>query len=193
MKGLSNEQGAANLVLLLIMIPLFVAGILLVSEHPRWVHGADPDLGRTVAEAARFAAMSVDARSQAHGDPRIDPERAHKSFQRFLSRNVRLSRLDGYILVVHNGPNGFGFPEAREYVWEGGTVSVADRPFSDGAFGVGDFYIAPGAGERSVTLDGPGCVAVVRGKVTPTVGEPAPVIRWAAATLKKTSGGLFEP
>lgn len=193
MKGLSNEKGAANLVLLLIMIPLFVAGILLVSEHPRWVHGADPDLGRTVAEATRFAAMSVDARSQAHGDPRIDPDRAHESFHRFLSRNVRLSQLDGYILVVHNGPNEFGFPEATEYVWEGGNVNAADLLFSDGTFGVGDFYVAPGAGERSVTLDGPGCVTVVRGKVTPTVGDPAPVIRWAAATLKKTGGGMFEP
>lgn len=193
MRKLNDEKGAANLVLLLVMVPLFVAGILLVSEHPRWVHGAGPDLGRTVAEATRFAAMCVDARSQAHGDPRIDPDRAHSAFQRYLSRNVRLSRLDGYILVVHNGPNEFGFPEAREYVWEGGTVSVANRPFSDGAFGVGDFYVAPGLGERTVTLDGPGCMAVVRGKVTPTVGESAPVIRWAAAKLKKTSSGLFEP
>lgn len=188
MRGLNDDRGTASLVLLLILFPLFLVGILLVTEQPRWVHGTDPDLGRSVAEAARYAAMSVDAKSQAHGDPRIDPDRAHDAFRQFVSRNVRLAEPYKYILVVYNGPNEFDLPETQAYVWEGGTVETVSMGNVDGTFAVGDFYVVPGLGERSVTLDRPGCVAVVRANIKPTVGEPGAAVRWASAQLVIQSG-----
>lgn len=177
MKRLSDEKGSVSLVLLLLMIPLFLTGIFMISEHPRWVHGSDIDLGRTVAEAARFAAMAVDERSQAFGHPCVRPEQAHTNFQRYLRENTRLSRNQEYQLIVYNGQNDFGFPEMTLYENE---VKVGDFN-SDGVFELTDYY--PDAAARSVTLESPGCIAIVKAEVQPTVGTPEQAVRWASAEV----------
>jgi len=198
--SLLDERGMVMVVLLLIVVPLMVAGILLTAEHPRSVHGADVDLGQAVAEAVRAAAMCVDDASQAHGDPRVDPDRAHATLRYILARNLGLSDttlepLEGsgmlsasYVLVVYNGDNAW-VPGAREYAFAGGTCS--ERDLTSGGFpetfAVEPDGITRGSGERAVTLDAPGCVAVVRATVRPVLlRENTEAVRWAAAKIVMT-------
>jgi len=190
-----NERGAVGTVMLLLLIPLFIVGLLLTIEHPRLVHGADIDLGQAVADATRAAAMCVDERSQANGQPRIDPDRAHETFRRMLARNLGLSDVTleplpgsgmktapSYVLVVYNGDDTWT-PGAREY-GDGGSVDLPYYGFPQ-TFAINTDSIAYGSGERSVTLRAPGCVAVVRDVVGPVARpEGAEAIRYAVAEIQ---------
>ncbi|MFZ5898324.1 MAG: hypothetical protein ACOYU7_03935 [Bacillota bacterium] len=190
-----NERGAVGTVMLLLLIPLFIVGLLLTMEHPRLVHGADIDLGQAVADATRAAAMCVDERSQANGQPRIDPDRAHETFRRMLAANLGLSDVTleplpgsgmkaapSYILVVYNGDDTW-MPGARKYS-DGGGVDLPSYGFPQ-AFTISSDDIAYGSGERSVTLRAPGCVAVVRDTVKPVARpEGVKATRYAVAEIQ---------
>lgn len=192
MRGLTrDEKGAVITVLLLILVPLLLAGIVLSVETPRLVRAADPDLGDAVAQAVRAAATCVDDASQANGDPRIDPDRAHEMFRRTLARNlclsdVTLEPLPGsalastpvYELVVFNGDNPF-VPTGKAY--PGGGLLTGDLP---AAFAVGDMYVTPGGSGTEVVLDAPGCVAVVKAVALPVFGfQGGEVVRWASGKV----------
>jgi len=191
-RGLArDEKGAAVTALLLLLVPLLLAGIVLSVETPRFLRAADPDVGDAVVQAVRAAAMCVDGASQANGDPRIDPDRAHEVFRRILARNLCLSEatlepLSGsalasvpvYELVVFNGENPF-VPAGRAY--PGGEHLTGNLPL---AFWVGDLYVTPGGVGTEIVLDAPGCVAVVKATVLPVFGSRgSEVVRWASAKV----------
>lgn len=183
--------------MLLILIPLLLAGIILTTEHPRILQGGDIDLGQAVSEAVRAAAMCVDDASQANGIPRIDPDRAHLMFRRILAKNLGLSEVTleplpgsgmksapSYVLLVYNGDSTY-MPIAREYSFLDGSYSQADLSLTGFPqdFAVGKDSIAPGTGGITTTLNTPGCIAVVRDKTTPILSGNAEPVRWAAARI----------
>lgn len=196
-KVLTDQSGAVITVMLLILIPLLLAGIILTTEHPRILLGGDIDLGQAVTEAVRAAAMCVDDVSQANGTPRIDPDRAHLVFRSVLAKNLGLSdvtleplpgsgmkSVPSYVLLVYNG-DGTYMPAAREYSFLDGSYSQADLSLTGFPqdFAVGKDSIAPGTGEITTTLGTPGCIAVVRDKTTPVLTGDAEPVRWAAARI----------
>lgn len=200
---LRDERGAVVTVMLLCFIVLFLAGIILSSEHPRAAQGSDVAVGQTVALAARAAAMRVDAASQANGTPRIDPEQAHMTFRRMLAANLGLDAatlqpLPGsillsppsYVLVVYNGDSTF-VAGAKTFGFIDGRYSEADLSASGfpRSFTVARDSIMYGTGSVTVTLDRPGCVAVLRGRIKPVLGQNgAEAVRWAAAKIVVVSG-----
>lgn len=196
-KVLTDQSGAVITVMLLILIPLLLVGMILTTEHPRILQGGDIDLGQAVSEAVRAAAMCVDDASQASGTPRIDPDRAHLTFRRILAKNLGLSEVTleplpgsgmksvpSYVLLVYNG-DGTYLPAAREYSLLDGSYSQADLSLTGFPqdFAVGKDSITQGAGEITVSLNTPGCVAVVRDKTMPVLTGNAEPVRWAAARI----------
>lgn len=197
MRGLiPDERGAVLTVLLMILIPLLLAGMLLSLETPRLVRNAGPDLGHAVTEATRAAAMAVDERSQANGDPRIDPDAANEMFRKVLARNLWLSESDlapmsgsamgaapEYVLLIYNGDNPYvpGGAVYQDGTWSGYLSGELPRVFS-----VGELYITPdGSGGRIFTLGNPGCLAVVRCKDRPVAaGGGTELVRYAVAKIK---------
>lgn len=199
------ERGAAVTVYLLVLAPLLVMVTVASLDLTQAVSAVDYDLKDAVAEAARGAATQVNGASQAAGDPRIDPDRAHLAFRRVLAKNlgldeVSLAPLPGssaaapveYMLVVYNGDDAYaadGAPAGRVYRLWGGVygeevLSGAGFPREFGVSGEG--VALDGSGARTVELKSPGTVAVVRVRlagVTGTIGPPA--VRWAAARVVK--------
>lgn len=200
---LSDERGVVVTVMLLCFIALFLAGVMISAEHPRAAQGADAAVGQTVALAVRAAAMRVDAASQANGTPRVDPDRAHVTFRRMLATNLGLDTatlqpLPGsillsapsYVLVVYNGDSAF-VAGAKAFSFVDGRYSEADLSASGfpRSFTVARDSIAYGTGSITITLDQPGCVAVLRGKIRPVFGQNgAEAVRWAAAKIVVVSG-----
>jgi hypothetical protein len=190
-------------VMFLCFIALFLAGVMLSAEHPRAAQGADAVLGQTVALAVRAAAMRVDAASQANGTPRVDPDQAHMTFRRMLAVNLGLDAstlqpLSGsillsppsYVLVVYNGDSSF-VAGAKAFSFIDGRYSEADLSASGfpRSFAVARDSIMYGKGSVTVTLDRPGCVAVLRGRIRPIFGQNgAEAMRWAAAKIVVVSG-----
>ena len=200
MRGLlRSEHGSAVVVMLLVFIPLLLAGVFLTTEHARSVYGADVKLGRAVAEAVRAAAMCVDAESDAHGEPAVSPDMAHSIFRTILARNLGLSSatmqpLDGslvesleYVLVVYNGDSKW-LPGCWKYVFGSGTVSysLAYAGFPQ-KFAVDPDDVSFGEGTKTVELASPGCIALVKVRLKPVLyrGSPeeVPAVRWAAARI----------
>lgn len=194
---LHDQCGSAITIMLLLLIPLFLAGIILTTEHPRILQGGDIDLGQAVSEAVRAAAMCVDDASQANGTPQIDPDRAHLTFRHFLAKNLGLSgttleplpgsemkTAPSYVLLVYNGDDTY-MPTAREYSFLDGSYSQADLSLTGFPhdFAVGKDSIIPGTGKITTTLRSPGCIAVVRDKTTPVLTGNAEPVRWAAARI----------
>lgn len=197
MRGLiRDENGAVVTVLLMIMLPVLLVGVLLSSETPRLVRNSDPDLASAVVEATRAAAMSVDEKSQANGDPRIDPDAANETFRKVLAMNLHLSETDltplsgsamgatpEYVLVVYNGDNNYVSGGA---VYQGGACVGTLAGNFPRIFAVGDLSIVPdGSGGRSFTLDAPGCLAVVRCKDRPVAAaNGTELVRYAVAKIR---------
>lgn len=193
-----DQRGGAFTVVLLLIIPLFIAGIMLTLEQPRMIHGADNDLQHAVAEATRAAAMCVNKTAQANGVLRIDPDRAHETFKRVLAYNLGLSDVTleplkgsgmsskpSYVLVVYNGDDTYT-PGAYEYRFINGSYSDGPLPFDTlpKDFSIDVDSITYGPGERTVTLDNPGCVAVIRQSILPVATQnAAEAIRWASAKV----------
>jgi len=190
-----DEKGVTNSTMLLVFIPLLVAGILLITEHPRMLHGADIDLGQAVAEATRSAAMCVDETSQANGQPRIDPVRANQTFRRVLARNLGLNEVDlsplpgsgmkvapAFVLVVYNGDDAFGLGSKEFSDSNAAGTEIPGNGFPQ-EFGLAEGNIVYGPGTRSVVLDSPGCVAVVRDSIKPIFSHDTEAVRWASAKI----------
>lgn len=191
----------------LILVPLLVLVAVASLDLTGAVTAVDYDLKDAVAEAARAAAMQVNEASQAAGDPRIDPDRAHLAFRRVLAKNfgldeVSFAPLPGssaaapaeYVLVVYNGDDAHaadGASAGRVYrSWGGayGEEAISGVGFPRD-FGVSDEGVVPdGPGARTVRLASPGAVAVVRVGLRGVTGAAGPVaVRWAAARVVKAA------
>ncbi|MGB9849137.1 MAG: hypothetical protein ACPLSY_04845 [Moorellaceae bacterium] len=195
---LRDERGVVLTVMFLCFVALFLAGVMLSAEHPRAAHGSDAVLGQTVALAVRAAAMRVDAASQANGTPRVDPAQAHATFRRMLAANLGLDAstlepLSGsillsppsYVLVVYNGDSSF-VAGAKAFSLIDGRYSEADLAVSGfpRSFAVARDSITYGTGPITVTLDRPGCVAVLRARIRLIfVQNGVEAVRWAAAKI----------
>ena len=203
-----DERGAIWTSFLLLMIPFLMVGIILTVEHPRMVHGSDVDLGQAVSEAARAAAMRVDAASQANGTPRIDPDAAHDTFRNILARQLELDgatlaplpgsmmrQAPSYVLLVYNGDDLYTSRYVAKYVCvngapDGGDYNDPAYPSYEGAtsfsqgFSISKTDVTAGSGGISVVLKTPGCIAVVQDGVQPVItGDPVEPIRWASARV----------
>ena len=83
MKGhlLINEDGAAIVIIFLILLPLLLISIVYFIEFERLSTGSNVTLKNNVALAAKAAAQSVDSISQANGKPMINPAKAHENLK----------------------------------------------------------------------------------------------------------------
>lgn len=198
MRGYLRSESGFVSILVLVLLPLFAFLIAFAAQYPRFVVQSDLNLGRAVAEAARAAASCVDKRSQAEGDPRIDPDLADQVFVSILAKNLNLdpatlaplpgsglSGSPGYILLVYNSDNPF-VPAGRKYIFDGAnfaTEEMAGAGFPQ-RFAVSRDDVVPGTGgERTTLLEAPGVVAVVTGKAKGVMGADTETTRWAAARI----------
>jgi hypothetical protein len=100
-----------------------------------------------------------------------------------------------YVLVVYNGDNSFaagGAEPAYKYTFVNGVLTegplaASGFPYK---FGVTANDVIPGSGGTiSVTLDMPGCVAVVNTSIKNIIGRtPLTPVRYAAAKIVCPSG-----
>ena len=199
MKGhlLINEDGAAIVIIFLILLPLLLITNVYYNEIERLSTGSNVTLKNNVALAAKAAAQSVDSISQANGKPMINPAKAHENFKRVLMKNLRLDsnmdpisgspisdRVDYYLLVC-NGENPFGLAEGIIYKYENGsiqtfTLSTGSLPKD---FGVNNNFSVNSDG-KNVTLDAPGVIAIVKAAIRPVaISDQTETTRWASAKI----------
>lgn len=200
MKGLTRDERGFVSIFLVILLPMLAFLIAGTAQYTRFVTESYADLGQAVAEAARAAASCVVERSQAEGDPRIDPDRADMVFVSVLAKNLGLdpvsleplpnsglAKTPSYILVVYNGDDRYA-PAGKKYIFDGISLAVVDLAvagFPQG-FAVSKNDVVPGgAGARVTTLEMPGVVAVVTSRAKGVMGSDADTTRWAAARIVK--------
>jgi len=197
-RGLTRDERGFVSLFLIILFPMLVFLIAGSAQYARFVTEAYTDLDQAVAEAARAAAYCVMERSQAEGDPRIDPDRANVVFVSVLARNlgldpVTLAPLAGsgmagapsYVLVVYNGDDRYA-PAGKKYVFNGAGLVVEDVPGTGfpQRFAVSKDDVVPGLGGiRTTVLETPGVVAVVTGRAKGVMGSDVETCRWAAARI----------
>jgi hypothetical protein len=199
-KGLTRDERGFVSIFLVILLPMLAFLIAGTAQYTRFVTESYADLGQAVAEAARAAASCVVERSQAEGDPRIDPDRADMVFVSVLAKNLGLdpvsleplpnsglAKTPSYILVVYNGDDRYA-PAGKKYIFDGISLAVVDLAvagFPQG-FAVSKNDVVPGgAGARVTTLEMPGVVAVVTSRAKGVMGSDADTTRWAAARIVK--------
>lgn len=203
MRGFLRSERGVALVWLLAVVPLAFAAVTYAVTLTQAVTATDVDLQGAIEEAARAAAMQVTADSQAAGDPRVDPARAHAAFRAKLAKNLgldgttlaplvgsELAQAPSYVLVVYNGDDAYaagGAPAGRKYVSAGGAATEyalagAGLPYT---FGVAAVDVVPGGGGAVQTeLKSPGVVVVVAARLARVVGRgDVDVVRWAAARV----------
>lgn len=195
-----DERGGALVVALCVILVLATLAVWRVDFGSLVTH-AEADFEEGLKRAVKAAAGQVGERSQAEGDPHIVAERAHAAFRKVLADNLALdpatlypladSPLAGapaYSLLIYNGDDEYaaeGCYSAYRYDADGETLSSypvagCGRPQS---FAVFDLDIAPGSGGVfDVTLDAPGCVAVVKVPLRAQEGD-VEVVRWASAKV----------
>ncbi len=198
MRGLARDERGFVSLLLVILLPLFMFLIASTAQYSRFITEADADLENAVAEAARAAASCVVERSQAEGDPRIDPDRADLVFVSVLARDLGLDPVTlvplqgsgmagtpGYVLVVYNGDDRYA-PAGKKYIFDGTSLAVEDlagEGFPQGFAVSKNDVVLGNAGARATTLEMPGVVAVVTGRAKGVMGSDADTTRWAAARI----------
>lgn len=200
MRGLTRDERGFVSIFLVILLPMLAFLIAGTAQYSRFVTESYADLGQAVAEAARAAAYCVVERSQAEGEPRIDPDRADMVFVSVLAKNLGLdpvsleplpnsgmAKAPSYILVVYNGDDQYA-SAGKKYMFDGMSLAVEDlfgAGFPQG-FAVSKNDVVPGgAGARITTLEMPGVVAVVTARVKGVMGSDTDTTRWAAARIVK--------
>lgn len=200
MKGLTRDERGFVSIFLVILLPMLAFLIAGTAQYTRFVTESYADLGQAVAEAARAAASCVVERSQAEGDPRIDPDRADMVFVSVLAKNLGLdpvsleplpnsglAKTPSYILVVYNGDDRYA-PAGKKYIFDGTGFAVEDVAGAGfpQRFAVSKNDVVPGdAGARVTVLEMPGVIAVVTGRAKGVMGSDADTARWAAARIVK--------
>jgi len=194
-KELIRDQRGFVTVLLLILIPLLLVAAVGSTETARLNSGSNIDVQGALDQAVKAAAMCVDPSSQANGDPRIDPDKAHAQFRYYLAANLKLdsslnpvqgsrvTETPAYTFVVVNGANDY-VPEGRVYSCDG-VCSENDFVVSlPQTFSVSDdIYIGSG-GLRDITVKSPTCIALVKSRVKPVFTDRSDMTaRWSASRI----------
>ncbi|MFX4261214.1 pilus assembly protein TadG-related protein [Pelotomaculum propionicicum] len=191
-----NREGALS-TLVLVLLPLLIIALIGVTETARNTY-TSVDLQQAVDSAVRAGAMCVDNEAQANMDIRIDPDRADTAFRKELAANLGLdettlkpelnsgvAETPRYQLVIINGTNPY-VPEGQVVTADGGySVVEVDTGELPVACGISDTGISVGgAGDRQVTLESPGCMAVVIVKMKAVMTPNYDIIRWSTARIK---------
>ncbi|CEP67970.1 Uncharacterized [Moorella glycerini] len=197
MRGLARDERGFVSLFLVIFLPLLMFLIAGTAQYSRFITQVDADLEYAVAEAARAASCVVE-RSQAEGDPRIDPDRADQVFVSILAQNLGLdpvtmiplagsgmAAVPSYVLLVYNGDDTYA-PAGKKYIFNSAGLTVQELEGSEFpmSFGVDSYDVVPGGmGARNTSLETPGVVAVVTGRAKGVMGSDAETSRWAAARI----------
>lgn len=207
MKGLirniaRDQRGAALVVTVLLLMLLLSAAVWQLDLGTAITH-TELDLQEAVEQAVRSATNQVTDESQAKGSPRIHTEDAHAAFRLFLAERLALDPTQmsprqgspvagraSYILIVYNGDD-FGVHGGAQpaYQYEFDSDNFTSYPLSDlgmpKQFAITEDGIAYGAGGTfDVTLDTPGCIALVKASLRSPAGGTVDVTRWASAVIK---------
>lgn len=132
-----DQSGAVITAMLLVLVPMFIIGVVSLTEGTNIMRGADTTMQNAVTVASRQAAMMVDSNSQAKGSPLINHRRAMSSFLDEL--NYTLGHDTGakttidketlkYWVLVYNGSNTY---KEMNFSGDGFTLSEVDTPFSE--------------------------------------------------------------
>lgn len=167
------------------------------NEAERLQRGSNISLKGSLTLAVKSAAQGIDEKSQASGQPLINPDLAHENFKKLLVRNLKLDTemtalkqsplMDNinYYLLVCNGENSFDLPSGVIYQYKDNVLTKTNLSVDKlpKTFGVnGSFLVAEG--DKRVTLDKPGVIAIVEAKIKPMViKENSETARWAAAKI----------
>ena len=193
-----DNKGGVVAIFLLITLPLFIILLIVMPDLARFHEGVNAQLKNAVIHATRTSASAVDKRSQAVGDPKIDPDRAHEFFVRVLKDTLGLdenlesldaSRTEGqarYYFVVFNGPNDY-VPSGKYFIFDGNELNSGEINFTDSqqTFYIQDEQISLVSGEIEVVLTRPGTVSVVTIGSKPIYRNREEATRWAAARIEK--------
>ena len=198
--GFIKDQRGTVVSFLLLIAPLLILSIVFIIESSSTVEATDRDLQDAVSTAARAAAHAVNPSSQAQGDPHIDADKACMVFADILKDNLGLDAsfepLDGsglasppdFILIVYNGQSLYGLPAQKTFSYWDGAYQEFESPGMGFPypFAVSNTDLQPGTtGEdRTVVLDSPGVVALLRCNTRPMVmAEGKTATRWASAKV----------
>lgn len=194
---LTNEQGGAIVIIFLILFPMLIMTNVYLNEAERLQRGSNITLKGNLTLAVKSASQSVEEKSQASGQPLIDPEFAHENFKKILAGNLKLdtdmSALNqspimeqiNYYLLICNGKNSFNLPEGVIYQYKDNVLTKTNLSINQlpRTFGVNNSF-AIKEGSKKVTLDKPGVIAIVEAKIKPMViKENSETARWAAAKI----------
>lgn len=204
---LRKRGGFAQILLLLIFLPLSIYSFVYSTTITQAVTVHDLDVQKALERAAKAAVMQVTKESQADGRPRINTANAQAIFQQQLAKNlgldeITLSPLAGsqvtrpeYILVIYNVDTNYessGAYWATKYVFFGGSlVSQSLSPTGHPTtFSVSETDIVIGSSEAiQVTMDRPGVVALVNTNMTRVTGSGAETItKWVSSKIISRTG-----
>ncbi|WP_207641017.1 hypothetical protein [Desulfofalx alkaliphila] len=175
--------------------------LLFRLDYSRAASDTELDFQESLKKAVKAATHQVTDRSRAEGDPRIHSNNAHEAFTSMLADNLKLNPdsltpLDGsplaeapiYSLIIYNGDGKYestGAQAVYQYDFDGSNLS--SYPLSGVGFPqqftVSDFGISYGTGGTfDITMETPGCIAVMKIKLKTITTDISPV-RWAAAKV----------
>lgn len=187
--------------MVLLATPVIMLLLLYRLEYSKAVSDTELDFQESLKKAVKAAAHQVTDRSRAEGDPRIHSNNAHDAFKLMLAENLKLdpvslTPLEGsplaaepiYSLVIYNGDGKYentGAQAAYQYDFNGSSLS--SYPLSGVGFPqqftVSDFGISYGTGGTfDITMETPGCIAVMKIHLKTITTDISPV-RWAAAKV----------
>lgn len=191
-----KDEGAIYVLFLATLI-LFVGILVYGVETNSKITASDVVTQQAIDQAARAAAMSVNEKSQAEGEPMVDPEMAIERFKTEFARNLRLDEdtmepLSGsrlaeepmFQLVIVNGDNPYT-ESGYAYTYDGGmdeeTLTFSDLPVS---LYLTDDGISLSSGEVESVFTRPGCAVFVKAKAKNLFNDKTTeVTRWAAARI----------
>ncbi len=206
---ISDENGAALTVFLLLLIPFLILMMISRTEINNILSETDTTLQNAVSVSTKQAAMMVDIESQSKGDPRISYEKSIAEFKKQLKYSLALddnfSGLDyssvnevKYWVLIYNGDTLFsGYNNENKvssYAYYNNQNGIEEEYITNTITGFPkDLWIADDGIKDSevsnsvkVTLKAPCVLAVVRGEIKPIMTNNAQnVTRWALAKIVK--------
>lgn len=199
-----DEKGHWPLIWCLMLLALLNTAWVSTNTNIQTTTVSNINLQETLEIGAKAAANQVTPQSEASGDPRIDPDRAHDTFKKFLAKNLGLNEntlepLPGssvkrpdYTLAVYNMDNDYsstGAIAGKLYKFQnGGLTTLQYTPtVNPYMFGINNAEVTPGvAGVINCTMDRPAVIVSLSTELNRMMGSKQIVInRWVPAKIEK--------